>query len=228
MSETIVINGIDVLGTHNVDAVLSYKIGGTPVNNQYWQGRKRTNFINLSSTFGLKTVTFTLVYSGENRREALLKKSKVEASMFGVSEIQMPDGFYYRCLLDSISDAEIKGQQNNEIIIEVTYSLSGIQHDPLVTVNGGAFQCEATMPQMDCSLSVTVGADADTYQLGGVTFNDVEAGDVLEVDGINKRILKNGAPTIIEGFFEFPFVVSGANNFTAEDNITVKYYPCYM
>mgnify|MGYP006967240566 CR=1 FL=1 len=54
-------------------------------------------------------MSFTLVYIGKSLHEMLEKKSLCEMEMFGGCEIYMPDGFYYRCMLNSIGDSETKG-----------------------------------------------------------------------------------------------------------------------
>lgn len=225
--ETIFINDFDIR-EFGIEGIRSYKVGGTPITNEYFQGKNRTNYLVLDTTFGLKSVQFELLYKSHNRRDLLLLKSKIEAKLFDVCELYMPDGFYYRSILESISEGEFQGVEDNEVILLVAYKFNGIQHDKLVKTTSGSFICEATMPKMDCSLTVTVGETASSYVLGGVTFSSVSAGDVLTVDGINKRILKNGAPTTFNGYFEFPYVVNGQNNFTALDTVTVEYYPCYI
>ena len=91
------------------------------------------------------------------------------------------------------------------------------------------FYCISTVPETDCILSVTVSEAADTYALGGATFLDVQAGEQLVFDGINKRILRNGAPGAANvEWINFPSVVPGENSFTALDPVTVQYYPTYL
>lgn len=85
------------------------------------------------------------------------------------------------------------------------------------------------MPYTDCSLTVTVGASAESYTLGDAVFSNVSQGDVLCFDGINKRVLINGAPGAQDcTFLSFPSLVPGQNTFTAPDPITVEYYPAYL
>ena len=227
-TEKMFINGKDI-EDFGAKALREYKVGGTAITNDYFQGRNRTNYTLMDTTFGLKSLTFTLVFHGKYQRDAALYKSECEAEMIEGCEIFMPDGFYYRCMLDSIGDSEIKGVDGEQVIISAAYKLSGIQHDELVVVdNGSSFHASGTMPKMDCRLSVVVGANASSYTLAGAVFSNVVAGDVLVFDGINKRFLKNGAPTTASEWIKFPSVVPGYNSIVATDPVKVEYYPCYV
>lgn len=207
----------------------SISIGGLKVTNDYFQGRNRSQFTLMAVTYGLKSVKFNAVISAKYLRDAKLQKSEFESLMFNGCEIFLHDGFYYRCMLDKIGDDNTKGVDGFGVMIECTYELSGIQHDKLETItNGGSFKAKGTLPRMDCILQVKVGANAVSYSLGGAIFSNVQANDILVVDGINKRFLKNGAWTTAESWITFPYVVPGVNSFTAADTVQVQYYPSYI
>lgn len=227
--EKIYINGHDI-EEYGAKALRdSIKIGGSEIRNDYFQGRNRTQYILMDTTHGLKPVGFTLVYIGQNLHEVKEKKSMCEAEMFSGCELYMPDGFYYRCMLNSIGEDETKGVDGVEVLIECTYKLLGIQHGELIEVaNGTRFYAKGTVPKMDCCLEVMVSTSAEHYYLAGADFGAVTAGDVLTFDGIKKRFLKNGAPTTAEEWINFPFVKSGLNQFIAADAPKVTYYPCYL
>lgn len=208
-----------------------FSVGGTAITNTPFQGRNRSSYRLLAAVYGRRSITLTVVYPGKTYREATLLRSTIENWMWGKIELCLPDGFYYTCTLDSIDAGTPTGQEDNEVLISVGYSFSGIQHDPLVTVENAAagFWNPGTLPFADCICSVTVGAAADTYQLAGATFKDVTKGEQLTVDGINGRLLRNGAPAPGNvTFVRFPQVVPGQNSFSALDLVTVQYYPCYI
>ena len=119
--EKIYINGHDI-EEYGAKALRdSIKIGGSEIRNDYFQGRNRTQYILMDTTHGLKPVGFTLVYIGQNLHETKEKKSMCEAEMFSGCELYMPDGFYYRCMLNSIGEDETKGVDGVEVLIECTY-----------------------------------------------------------------------------------------------------------
>ena len=208
-----------------------YSVGGTAITNTTFQGRNRSSYRLLAAVYGQKPITLTLVYPGTTLREAKLLQSTVEGWMWGKIELYLPDGFYYTSTLQSIGDGVPEGVDGNQVLISVEYSFNGIQHDPLVTVKNAAagFWNPGTLPYADCICSVTVGAAADTYQLAGATFQNVTQGEQLTVDGINGRLLRNGAPAPGNATFsKFPQVTPGQNSFSATDPVTVQYYPSYM
>lgn len=228
-TERIFINDRDILEWGAKALRDSIKIGGTVIENDYFQGRNRTNYTLMQTTFGLKPIEFTLVFSDQRLERAVENKSMLEAEMYGGCEVHLPDGFYYRAMLSDIGASDTKGVDGNLVLIEVNYKLMAIQHRELEIVEDGtSFVAKGTMPQMDCRLQVTVGTSASSYVLGGAVFGSVQAGDVLVVDGIKKRFLKNGTWTTAESWITFPSVTPGQNTFTAADTVQVEYYPCYI
>ena len=228
-NEKIFINNIDI-SQYGARALRdSISIGGTPVTNDYFQGRNRSSYVLMSTTYGLKPVSFTLVFKHQYLKNATENRSLFEAQAFNGCELYMPDGFYYRCMLDDIGEAKTKGVDGVEVLIECNYKFVGIQHDDMITIADGThFVAKGTLPKTDCILSVTVGANASSYTLGGAVFENVVAGDVLVVDGINKRFLKNGAPAVATNWIGFPYITQGENAFIATDIVTVEYFPCYI
>ncbi|MFR4340048.1 MAG: hypothetical protein DBX91_14050 [Subdoligranulum variabile] len=206
-----------------------YTIGGTAVTNTIFQGRNRTHYTLLAGVFGRKPITFTLTYQGRTERACALLRSQVESWMWGKVELYMPTGFWYTSTLTSIGDATREGVDGVQVLMHVQYSFEGIQHDPLITVAGESFENPGTLARSDCLVETTVSAAASTYQLAGATFQNVTAGEKLTVDGINGRLLRNGAPaTGNVTFVRFPYVVPGHNSLTALDPVTVQFYPCYI
>lgn len=224
------INGVNP-EDYGVLPLREYTVGGTEITNDIFQGRNRSNYRLLAGVYGRKPITLTLVYPGKTYREAKLLQSTVEGWMWGKIELFLPDGFYYTSTLDSIGDGTPEGVEDNQVLISVEYSFNGIQHDPLVTVQNAAagFINPGTLPYADCICSATASAAASSYQLAGATFQNVQQGEQLVVDGINGRLLRNGAPAPGNvTFVKFPTVTPGQNSFSAADPVTVQYYPCYI
>lgn len=206
-----------------------YTISGTTVTNTTFQGRNRTSYTLLAAVFGRKAISFTLTYTAPTERLCALLRSTVESWMWGKVELYMPTGFWYTSVLTSIGDATREGVDGKGVLMHVQYSFEGIQHDPLVTVDGASFINPGTTPQADCIVEATASKAAENYALAGASFANVTVGEKLTVDGINGRILRNGAPaTGNVTFTKFPSVVPGKNSFTAVDPVTVSFYPCYL
>lgn len=224
------INGVNP-EDYGVLPLREYSVGGTAITNTTFQGRNRSSYRLLAAVYAQKPISLTMVYPGKTYREAALLRSTVESWMWGKIEICLPDGFYYTATLSSIDEGTPEGQDDNQVLISVGYSFTGIQHDPLVTVQNAAagFWNPGTLPFADCICSVIASAAADTYRLAGATFQNVQQGEQLTVDGINGRLLRNGAPAPGNvTFVSFPQVTPGQNAFSAADPVTVQFYPCYI
>lgn len=207
-----------------------FSVSAAGVTSSQWQGVNRTNFALLKQQFGLRTIEFSVGVFGKNYADAALMLSKLNLALWGKVDITLPDGFSYFCVLDSATDApERVGPGTGETGLIASFSLTGYRHGPMITTTGPTVYCLSTTPQTDCILSVTVGAAASSYQLGGATFPNVTQGESIVFDGINKRILRNGAPGAagVE-WINFPYLIPGENTVTAADPVTVQFYPCYL
>lgn len=207
-----------------------FTVGPVEVASSYWQGVNRTNFALLKQQFGLRPISLSVAVIGDTYRDAAVMLSRLTNALWGAVELYLPDGFYYTCVLaEGGGDPERVGPGYGQTLLLKEYSLVGYRHDLLVTTTGPSVWCASTTPQTDCILSVTVGAAADSYTLGGATFPNVTQGEQLVFDGINKRILRNGAPGAAGvDWINFPYLTPGENTVTAADLVTVQFYPCYL
>ena len=215
-------------------ALLEYSIGETPLDNSIFQGVNRTSWNLLKSIFGMRTVTLTVIFTGETLNDAKVQRSKFNLEIYGVSELFIADdGFYYSVALMSTGPEIIAGIGEKTAQIKSEYQFKGIRHDRKATITipagGGDLLCRSTMPFTDAKLTVTVGTTASSYSLGGATFSSVTAGDVLVFDGINGKITKNGSNYAASvSWTDFPRLTPGKNTLTALDAIRVEYYPVYL
>ena len=222
---TIWIGDTDVRVFHAL--VESFTIGGSPVKNQIFQGRNRTSWTELSYSIGMKQVSFSLFFSGPNKRAITLDKSSVDALLVGKAEVHMPDGFYYTCSVKSIGDLKILGVEGNNVIGICSYKLEGIQHDQLQTITGNTVYALGTMPRMDAVFRCVTTAARASLQVGPVTFSDVPAGASVEANGMTGELKVNGAQ-VKATFTRLPYLVPGEQTIPCPETLTVEYYPCYI
>lgn len=223
---TMWINGVDIYDRGVL--VESFKVGGTPINNEIYQGRNQTDFQVIASTFGLKEISVNLFFSGRTRREITLKKSAIDGLLYGKIELGMPDGFQYTAAATSAGELQILGVENNQVIALCTYTFQGIQHDPLVVSTGNVVDCRSTIPKTDVKLTCTASRAYSALTIETVTITGVRAGDVITIDGQLKRILQNGAPCPGNmAFLKFPQLDPGVNTLNSPEQLTVEYYPTY-
>ena len=207
-----------------------FSVGAVQVTSSQWQGVNRTNFTLLKQQFGLRAIELSVGVFSQSYADAALMLSKLNLALWGKVDVTLPDGFSYFCVLDGGGDApERVGPGTGETGLIASFSLTGYRHGPMITTTGPAVYCPSTTPQTDCILSATVGTADDSYALGGATFPDVTQGEQLVFDGINKRILRNGAPGAagVE-WINFPYLTPGENTVAAADPVTVQFYPCYL
>lgn len=227
-ASTILINGVDIYAAVGA-LVESFSISGTPVTVDAYQGKNSTSFNLLSEAFGLRGITFRVFLEAPSRGALTLKKSQLDAMLWGKLEVKMPDDYYYTAHLKTLGDMAILGQDGTQVIASVEYELEGLRHGPLIQSTGNTVQCVSTMPYTNVRLICTASQDYDSITIGTVTITGVDAGDVLTVDGIDGRILQNGAPCAGNmSFLRFPQLVPGSNTISCPETLTVEYYPTYI
>lgn len=192
---------------------------------EYFLGRKRSNFVLLDSSYEMGKLTLPIVFEGESRKDVALKKSNFEKELFGRCDISLPDEFSYFAFLENIGTPSFPSEQ----MIESTYDLKCIRHGWKQIVESETVYCESTLPNTDCIISVTALKDSSEYQVGTVKFLNVKAGEKLVVDGMDKRILVNGAPAANRAnWIRFPSLEPGANHIVCQDPVKVEFYPVYF
>ena len=210
------------------DAALKegYTVTGMEITEaSYSHLRNRSTLIYHDTVLGLKSITFSVDFHGADEHELALKKSMLDAEIFGNCELILPDGFQYSCVCSSLGQEDFHGPN----LLEVSYQLTGLRHGSRQKVSGKTVFCESTLPKTDCILSVKVGASGKNYKIGTVTFSAVTAGENLCVDGITKRILVNGVPAAQRAeWMEFPYLKPGLKTIVCQDVPTVEFYPAYF
>ena len=227
---TMYINGVDI-AEFGATLLSDYSIGAIEPEVDYQRGRGRTSIEVLALDAGLRGIDFYLEFSGKDRHELMLRKSKVDSLLMGKSELYMPDGFYYTCVPVYIGEMISEGAAGKYLVSKAIYRVQGICHDELQTLelDGYTINCRSTRPKTDCCLQVTAPEAASTFVLGPVTFTNVSAGETLVADGINGRIIQGDVYATDMQMLTLPYLVPGENTIpcTAGD-LTVSYYPSYL
>ena len=207
--------------------VESYKVSGTAITNNVYQGVGRTTFSELSYKLGMKTISVNLFYSGKTQKQLTQVKSTIDGLLIDKVELHLPDGFYYTSVCTNFGEAQILGVEDNMVIALCAYTFTGVCHDPLRTWNENKFYAEGTMPKMDCRLSCTATSDHEELTLGTVTFSDVHTGDVVVADGMTGELSINGSQ-VLASFSKLPYVTPGLQEFECPETLTIEYYPTWI
>lgn len=202
-----------------------YKYTPPEISADYFKGRRWSNFTVLDSDVGMGKLELTLVFHARGRRDATQNKSAFDRLCVGKTDLAFGDGHQYFAVLTGFGEVTYYSPE----LLECAYSFDVIRHSLYMKKKGNTVFCESTLPYTDCVLSACVGADGTNYQMGPVMFSQVYAGQVLTVDGIDKRILVGGVPDASGAeWIRFPTLEPGENHFVCLDQLTIGYYPCYF
>ena len=224
---TAFIDGVNVMDFGAI--VERYKVSGTPISQDYYQARNRAAFTKLNHTLGLKAITLVLFFAAPTQRELTMQKSALDAALIGTPDLHLPDGFYYRSMLQAAGELSMLGVEANELIASCSYTLQGVQHDAPRTVDGPEIIAEGTYPKMPCILKCTTSHAYESIQLGSVTFTDVDEGVELVADGIDGVLTIGGENAgTLATFTQLPFLVPGVQVIECPEPVSVTYEPAWI
>lgn len=228
--------------------LLSFSVGGTELTTATGTSYN-ANFPKLfHRDYGQRAISIVLVFKPQIQQKGMLakmqtvalQKSRLDNLLFGtVVDISLPDGYFYRCVLNSISDESFDGN-----CLEVTYSFTGIRHLSLATIKGSELYCSSTV-DTDCRITATITGCNDNTRLQFImshgsdsvsySVDKVNSGDVIVLDGINCKVKKNGLNAFGDSnVVDFPKLCPGKNIYIAQHSAPVKvefvteYYPTFI
>ena len=231
--------------------LLSYTAGGTELSNTASLSRQ-ADFPRLFRTeYGRRKLTVTIVFRPKFERGEVLtifdklnrltdQKNKLDALLCGsVSELRLPDGYYYRSVLESAGDEIVDGES-----LEVTYQFTAVRHAELANPSGMQVYCQSTVKRTDCRIYIVVGSDwpsGDTFKFScsgarsSVWIPNVNPRDGIEIDGINKFLYRSGHNVFGESdILTFPYLLPGNNTYTESNHPDVvctyrtEYFPTFV
>ncbi len=228
--EKMKINGINLEQYHA--KLLDYVPGGTAVTNHYNLGYRSLSPVLLDTEVALKTLSVTLTIQGQDRQEAAEYLSMLNKVLYRESELEMPDGYLYFCILTGISEAA----HTSEGLCDVTYTFDAVQRLPLVTAaleskSEQTFYCQGEVA-CECRLTITAPQDLEAFTINGLTIQNLEQDVPVVVDGLKKLVTQAGENKFQEtNLVDFPRLEPGQNTFTLSDAtvaVQVEYYPTFL
>lgn len=208
----------------------SWSVSGPEITRVVIRGGAGSTLVSPVPRLGTKTLSLPVDICGRDPEQTELRRSMLTQALGqGTVELWLPDGFTYRCVLTKAGDKTELDPYGCRVHTE--YTLTGFQCRPLVRAvpAENCLYAYGTWPQMDCRLTARVGASAERYAMAGVTWSNVHQGDLLVLDGLEKRILKNGFSAALDcDAADWPRLCPGENRLTCPDQLTVEYYPTYQ
>lgn len=211
--------------------LLGYSLGGSAVTNDYLRGPSCLAPVLLHTDIGLRPLTVTITFEGEDREDTIAKISAFACEVQSKSELWLPDGFTYTCILTSISEV-VEILPNYQ---EVSYSFDAVQHKELVThrFSSGTSHtvfCQGNLPT-ECILSVTPATSLSQLMVFGIKISSLTAGKTFVIDGIARTVTQDGINKFAQtNLVEFPKLQPGSNliNLSQSVPLTVSYYPTFI
>lgn len=220
------INGTDI-EEYGAYLLGTPKISPAPLSTDVLTFKSGANFIPLGRTIGLKKIECSIAFLGDSYHDIQLKRSRFRAALLGKLNIDFEtDGFQYFCTYNT--DAELESERENAAVSVFTFT--GVQHESLETVKGKDVNCLSTVPETDCRITATGSNVITPVIIAGVRFDGMVTGDIFVIDGIDKRIQKNGKDYPAE-FIKFPTLKPGTNTIESTKELvdfTIEYYPTHM
>ena len=225
MADITKING-SPLSTYKA-SLLDYNSGAISLGDNYFKAENRLRMTVLPSQMPLRNITMKIEFMGSSDGEAEANASELIRTLAEETELFLPDGFYYRCVLQKTGKPSRKAQG----IFQREVSLIGYRHGTLesATINGnggtitvkGNYKTEARFTLVAAGASVTVS---------GITISNVSSGATIIIDGIDCFVKQNGVNKFADcDLEEFPVLVPGIQSilFSGATSVKVEYYPIF-
>ena len=215
------------LGLYGANLV-GFSVGPCERSKSYLIPSGRLIPVKLTYQIGLRRIALECDFEGRDYREIAMNISKVTSMLQKEAKLFLPDGFYYWCELDSVSEPKEKAPW----IERVTFSFSGFRHDrphTEVVTNGSVVNVEGNC-NTPVKVVITPSDGASTVTFGDITVNSVEG--TITIDGIYTTITDEDGNNIFSNsnMTEWPFFKPGKNpiSVTGASKVEVTYYPIYL
>ena len=255
MIKALYVNGNEIYDLFKAN-LLDYSVGPPVISNPYQESTVSVIPIKLNESIGVRPVTLKLEFEGDSLGEVFLNISNATAFFLGENEVQLPDGFFYHCVFDSIGTPVNKGSN----FVTCDFKLVGYRHlemqSQTFTESGvmnvlGNHKAPAIIKIEDAVGDVTVNGITVTGISGIVVINGYEKtvmeynedGEASAIAGLavcGAAIVgskKTGSGEYVwKNIFircdltKFPSLNPGINaiNITGDATITVSYTPIFL
>jgi len=229
---------IDGTPLKNYGAVLSNWNPGTPsISNMITPGEDYSFPVLLHSEITPKALTARVHIIGKNYAEASRKMSALILALNKTTDLQMPDGFYYRSVLTEVSDLE----WTNRHIAEFTLAFQSVQHGPYISISpytaGTPIYYSGTAP---AGAKIEFDAPEDMQDMTvSIGTNEIQLITIpsdahIVLNGIEKIITQNGENKFADtNLVDFPALEPSETAYAIQvskpvSNLSVGYYPTYI
>lgn len=228
MSVTAYVNGNDILTRYNA-RILDYVVGATKFSNVYLSQNNSVIPVKVKESIGTRKIEVELEFSGESCHEALLSISNMTAELLDETELELPDGFFYYCILDKVGTPKYKGGT----YYSVKFTLVGYRHGAMqskVFTETGAID---VLGNWKAPAIITIEDAVGTVTVNDITVKDIKAKVVI--NGFDKTVFEIDGIVATNKYkscemTSFPCLNPSVNmiNITGEAKVTIEYKPIYL
>lgn len=205
--------------------LVSYSVEGCDLKETYFLAPSAIFPTRLKNKPRLRKISLTFDFEGNDTHDATKKMSDLTAVLMKQAELQMPDKFYYYCILTGTGKATTKAPW----IEQCTYTLIGLRHGELetLTLNGSSSIFVEGNCETECRFII------DT-PLSTLTINDILIKNIsgqIVIDGMETLIQQDGVNKFADcDLVDFPSLTPGNNEIVISGPATVviQYYPIYV
>ena len=228
MSKPVYLNGTEIFSRFKA-RLLDLKVGPPSIGNAYLSQANSVIPIKLKETIGTRPIKMELEFEGEDPHDSLLNISNLTAELLYENELFMPDGFYYFCILDSVSTPKWEGGS----FYSVTFELVGYRHGAMESkVLNGSGSVDVRGNYKSPAI-FTIENATGTVTINDITVNDVE--DTVIINGFDKTVMQTDGVISRNKFKDcemtkFPSLNPGVNiiTITGAAKVTIEYTPIYL
>jgi len=217
------INGV-LLIDYDV-ALLDYKTGAINLSGNYFKADKRLRPVIFNSEMPLRTITIRLEIMDSSDEWAEATGSKLTAIFSKETELTLPDGYYYRCVLDKTKEPVriAKG------IFVREFSLVGYRHGKMITETITETSDIKVQGNYKTEVRYTITPSSAIVTINGITINEA-TGEIIVIDGVDCLVTENGINKFADcDMTEFPCLETGTQTIqiSGASSVKIEYYPIY-
>ena len=206
--------------------LLDYSIGAGEYSDGYITPVAKPFPVKLTPKIGMREVTLTLDFEGEDAREIARSISSFTAAIMANADIELPDGFHYWCVYDSATPQARVAPW----IDQVTFYLHGLRHEEIVTQHfaaSGKMAVEGNM-KTPAIVKLTPASGSSPMSFNGITVN---SSSVVIIDGVYTTVMDANGNHVFGStdMTEWPKLAPGDNTITISGcSVDISYYPIYV
>lgn len=206
--------------------LLSYDTGAVTFSGNYFKAEKRLQPTVFPANMPLRDIVLRCEFSETTDEGAEMKATELTADLTALSEIYLPDGFYYRGVLTKMA----KPKRISTGIFTRDYTITAYRHGSKKSHTMSVSENIEVTGNYKTAAKYTITMTAGTeFILNGISITGI-TGSVIIIDGIEGKVTEDGANCFDKtDMTKFPELQPGTNYIAIDGNgsVQVEYFPIY-